>query len=324
MLKIGILNLRKPAVGPKIFLKKLTVAIKENKYAKITNALFPFFDIAIFNNIARNIYGKKYILRLDGLFFDIKNTVGDSEKLNEKIFSSLEKSNGIVFQSNFSKKLFERFYGEIQIENTVINNGSPINYKNNNGQAVLDLPQGKIIVVAIAHWRRHKRLKEIVELYKELTVQFKNLQLVVVGPATGFIASDDIMYLPNLTRDEIYYLLSKAHLMFHFSWLDNCPNSVVEALSLGVPVLCTNQGGTQELIKMSNGGIVSNADDEFNFEPVDLYNPPKPDMNTLYDDAVRLIENLEFYKNKIDKRMIDINNVAKRYVTFANKIYSRI
>ena len=322
MLRIGILNLRKPTIGPKIFLRKLSVAIEENNYAKVVNALSPFFDIAIFNNFARNIYKKKYILRLDGLFFDIRNTVGDNKKLNGKIFYSLERSNGIIFQSNFSKKLFERFYGEIHIDNTVINNGSSITFSEDNKRLKFEIPKGKIIILAVAHWRRHKRLKEIVELYKELTLRFNQLYLIVVGPNAELPRSNDILYIPTLEQDEIYSLLTQIDLMFHFSWLDNCPNSVVEALCLNVPVLCTNQGGTRELIEISNGGIVSNADDEFNFEPVDLYNPPKPNMNILYEDAVRLIENLEFYKNKINTRMININNVAKKYVEFAHKIYS--
>jgi len=322
MLKIGLLNIRKNTSGPKIFLNKLSYAIKKNSYAKVTNALLPFFDIAIYNSYARNFYGKKYILRLDGLYFDIKNTLGLNKKLNGKIFYSIKNSSGVIFQSNFSKKLFEKFYGDISVVNTVIHNGGFTEFRKKVNHYQFEIPERKIIVVAIAQWRRHKRLKEIVELYMELTQKYKNLYLIVVGANAQMKGTDNIQYIPSLNQVEVYSLLKQADLMFHFSWLDNCPNSVVEALCFRVPVLCTNQGGTRELVEITKGGIVSEADKKFNYEPVDLYNPPKPDMNVLYEDAVRLIENIDFYKSQIDTSMIDINNVAHKYVEFAKKIHS--
>ena len=320
MLKIGILNLRRREIGPKIFMRKLSESIQRNGYAKVTNAIFPFFDIAFFNSIARNFYHKKYILRLDGLFFDIKNTVGDNDELNRKIFKSLEKSKGIIFQSKFSKKLFERFYGEIEKENVIINNGSYLNRVVKEDNLAWNIPDDRIIAITVAHWRRHKRLQETVELFEELSLKFKQLFLVVIGPGGNISANKNILHIPSVKNVDIYKILSHADFMFHLSWLDNSPNSVVEALCMKIPVLCSNQGGTKELVEISNGGIVSNADKDFEFELVDLYNPPKPDMNQLYKDAVELINNLDDYKKKINPKPLDIDNVAKRYVEFAERI----
>ena len=48
-----------------------------------------------------------------------------------------------------------------------------------------------------------------------------------------------------------------------FQALDPCPNSVVEAIACGLPVVCSNTGGTPEIIKATNGGIIVNSDKNY-------------------------------------------------------------
>jgi glycosyltransferase involved in cell wall biosynthesis len=106
-----------------------------------------------------------------------------------------------------------------------------------------------------------------------------------------------------------------------FSWLDNCPNTVLEALACGVPVICTNQGGTHELIEKTKGGLIVEADVPFHFKPVDLYHPPVPDQNALVRAVVTMVERHKEFAAAIDRTAIDIDIVAQRYVDFAEKVY---
>jgi glycosyltransferase involved in cell wall biosynthesis len=119
-----------------------------------------------------------------------------------------------------------------------------------------------------------------------------------------------------------YLKISNVYLFF--SWLDNCPNSVIEAIAADLPVICTNQGGTKEILYKTNGGIVVNADEEFNFEEIELYNPPTPNYELLLKAMFEIFNNYDFYKNQIQKKYIDINYVAKQYVMFIQQSLKEI
>lgn len=321
LIKIGILKKKQQLGGPQIFLKRLADSITVQKLAEIRNAYYPFFNVGLYNSVARNIYSKKYVLRLDGIYFDIKNKGGDSNKLNQPIFSSIALSSGIIFQSNFSKKLVESFYGKINKPFEIIINGAPRINNNENTTMEFDLPKDKIIFVASASWRRFKRLKEIVEIFLEVKSKYSDVALVVLGNNIDYQVHDDsIKYLNEIPHSKIMQIYQKCDIMLHLAWIDNCPNTVVEALSAGVPVICSNQGGTREIIELTNGGIISETDVNFKFEPVDLYNPPEINYNAVLRDIDSMINNLELYKSNISKKQIMIDYVAKKYVDYLTSI----
>jgi len=91
-------------------------------------------------------------------------------------------------------------------------------------------------------------------------------------------------------------------------------------LACGIPVICTNQGGTRELIEKTKGGIIVEADAPFPFKPVDLYHPPIPDQNVLVTAVITMVERRKEYAAGIDRTAIDIDKVAQRYVDFAGSI----
>ena len=67
--------------------------------------------------------------------------------------------------------------------------------------------------------------------------------------------------------------------MLHTAWLDHCPNTVVESLSQGTPVICSEHGGTKELIQ--EFGIILKESQEYNFELTDYDNPPRIDVTQI-------------------------------------------
>jgi glycosyltransferase involved in cell wall biosynthesis len=60
--------------------------------------------------------------------------------------------------------------------------------------------------------------------------------------------------------------------MFHLAWLDHCPNTVVESLSVGTPVICSEDGGTSEIV--GSYGLVLHEDTKYNYELKDYNSPP--------------------------------------------------
>ena len=78
-----------------------------------------------------------------------------------------------------------------------------------------------------------------------------------------------------------------------------------------MPVLCVNNGGLKETIKLTKA-IISHADKNYNYELVDYYNPPKPNYSILMEDF-KILTNYEEIKKSIDRVQlilkIQLNNI---------------
>ena len=96
--------------------------------------------------------------------------------------------------------------------------------------------------------------------------------------------------------------------MIHLCWLDCCPNTVVEGLASGLPVVCSHNGGTKELVR--DDGIVIQLEEDYEYgSMVNLYHPPKVDTNIIVEAVLKSLE-MPKVKNRGDLKM---SNVSKKY-----------
>lgn len=323
MLKIGMLPRKKLTGGGGSFLLNLASVYKNSGHAQIVSSLNPFQNIGLYSSVVKGLPYKPYVLRMDGIYFDKDEVMGPNSELNKKIYRSIGHANGIIFQSNFSKQLIEYHYGPVSCPSVVINNGARLF---NKVRPVSDCQidqNRKLKIVCSAVWRRHKRLRETIEVVKKLS---KNIavELIVLGePKEELPQYEFVSFKGNVPQNVLYDYLLNADLFLHLCWLDNCPNSVIEALSCRVPVVCSNLGGTRELIDITHGGQVSNCDEEIDCsEPVKLYDPPVTDI----DAIARSVEYVLQHRKSISKNMnlvdIDIDVVARKYLNFLGWTYS--
>ncbi len=310
--------------GPKVFLRRLKRSIKRQHLAQTCHFFNPFHDMGLYNSVARNIYKKPYVVRIDGIFFDKNETLGNNTEKNKPIFEAIKNANGIIFQSEFDKKLVELFYGKINKDNIIINNGAEVNTKNISYRKGLNLPDKRIILCS-SYWRKHKRLDSIVEVINNLNITENNYHLVILGNnADSFVKNDNknITVIGHIEPENLYKYYKSSDLYIHIPWIDHCPNTLVEAIANSTPVVTSNQGGTKELVEITNAGIVSECDKEIKLgEYVDLYNPPEPDINLIVNDILKIFENYEYYKKGINTKAVNINEVAKRYIHFIKSVY---
>ena len=80
-------------------------------------------------------------------------------------------------------------------------------------------------------------------------------------------------------------------------------------------------GGGVELIEKTSSGIVSNADEDYNYQLVDYYNPPKPNYEILINDFMEIYNNYEMFKKKINTEPIDISKAALKYLNFFKEVF---
>jgi len=312
--------------GPSLFVKRLKRSIVKQNLAQVMSFINPFTHVNLFSNLARNIYGRPYIFRVDGIYFDCKETHGPNVLRNEPIFGGINNAAGVIFQSDFSKKLIVNFYGNIDCPNIVINNGvnlSTFSPGGCNKRDTLGIKKNDLVFVTSAKWRAHKRLRDIINVFLEYKgTSGKTCYLIILGN-DGMVKKHPSVYnIGFISPNELPSWYRTGDIFLFFSWLDNCPTSVIEAIACGLPVVCTNQGGTRELVEITKGGIVVETDNAFAYKLVDLYNPPTPNYCKIRAAIDRVVQNLDFYVQNIDRSHVDIDNVAKKYVGFIKKVFS--
>lgn len=308
-------------IGPYIFLERLALEFKKQRI-NLTNKFNPLYDFCIFANTNKSLFNKPYFLRIGGIFFDNKNTLTDTFQANKLIFDSIDNSIGTIFISDFTKNLVKKFHKNFNTKNIVINNSVPLNIFSPDGKNLrdkLNINSQDFVIIVSAAWRRHKRLDEILELFFKLKTKIKNLKLIILGKYNMNKKDPDIILAGTISHDMLPQWYRTANIYLHLSWIDQNPNTLVEAIACGLPSLCTNNGGTCELIEKTNSGIVSYVDEDYNYQLVDYYNPPKPNYDILIKDFMEIYNNYKEYKNNINTAPIDLTEAAKKYLNFFEK-----
>lgn len=152
----------------------------------------------------------------------------------------------------------------------------------------------KYNVIMLATWsvdgepRPRKRLHEMVEVAWEYVHEQGDVCFWIVGENTGIKRQHDrIRALGKLSFAEVVPVLSACDAMLNLTWFDNCPNAVIEALALGIPVVCNNEAGTVELVRQ-DAGIIVNID-----KPVTSYQhgraAPKFDKRPVMDALIKVL-----------------------------------
>ena len=125
-------------------------------------------------------------------------------------------------------------------------------------------------VVYIGRMDVKKGLRELVEAAASLRPQRPKLHVYLVGegPDRPVIeraiqasnAAGYIHALPGCAFDEVAEWMAAADLVTLPSYMEGCPNVVLEALACGRPVVATNVGGIPEILSDECGRLVPPRD----------------------------------------------------------------
>jgi len=318
-MKILFPDISNPKTGKAFFLQRLK---KEMENIGVKFVKFPtekcdlYMDAVHFKWDVKK--AEKKVLRLNGVYFDTKK---NWKRYNQAISSDAQKADGIVFQSKFSEAMSLKYLKIPNVPCDVIYNGAdPRWYANIEPATIPD----KHIFITCSRWRPHKRLKEITQSFIKAGV--KDSRLIVFGEVEmkfnywpekgGFV----INYMGKQPQEVIASYLNVAKGLIHLCPFDNCPNSVVEAIAAGVPVIGSEAGGTAELahLLIPEPGL----DTTKPFEPMDVNNPPKININHVAKAIKEIAEGSLFAKGlaEFSQWKVDIRKIAVDYKVFFQKV----
>jgi glycosyltransferase involved in cell wall biosynthesis len=262
--------------GPNSFAKRLAMGIIESGHeVELYDGKNADISIVFIEPSGRPL-AKKVVQRLDGIWFSPQ----EFETKNSSIKTLYKNANGVIWQSEFDKGMTTKWWGMPQA-GTVIRNG--INAPEITKFQIAPLEQIRqqyeMLFVCSANWHPQKRLIANIELYRHLRKFYSSAALIVLGSNATKVADPHIFYAGSQPHEVCLEIFSAANWMLHLAWLDHCPNTVVEALSQKTPIICSEHGGTKELVQ--GYGLVLKENLDYNFELTDYDNPPFIDFNQI-------------------------------------------
>ena len=126
------------------------------------------------------------------------------------------------------------------------------------------------ILLYVGRLDHKKGLVELVEAVSQLSLKRPNLHCYMMGdgPDQALIqqaiarcnAAALVTLIPSSPSSEVAKWMAAANLVTLPSYMEGCPNVIVEALGSGRPVVATNVGGIPELMNRSCGRLVPPRD----------------------------------------------------------------
>ena len=249
---------------------------------------------------------KVNIARVDGL---IMNSRWNYKHMNKGIMQSMYESNGIVYQGKFCADAYRKFLGIKDVNFKIIPNGaSPDEFIQRDIRNYF-LVSGR--------WRPHKRLKQTISSFLLALKKGLDADLVITGEPDKKVNHPRIKYTGWQNSKQLRKLLSKAIASLHLTWLDWCPNSMIEAIVAGVPIIYSKSGGHNDIGPGSGIGI---GDVQWKWNPIDLYNPPSLDNKQIIDAMFELKKNKPQYPLRKD---LMIETVAQQYVDYGKELLEK-
>ena len=255
----------KSSTGPNHFGKKLAKYLTKLG-VEINNSKKPDIKLS-FIETRNHSPDIPLVQRLDGIYF---NRMFDFKKQNHNILKTYEAAKGVVFQTEFNRRLTFKYFGAHN-NSIVIRNGADL-------EAISQIPTLENSVLdkydsvwcCASSWRPHKRLRENIQYFLEHSSV--NDCMVVAGDTEHIIKNDRVYYAGRLSIDKLISLYKRANYFIHLAWLDHCPNVVVDARACGCEIICSSSGGTREI---AGPGARIILEPEWDLSPTDLYDPPE-------------------------------------------------
>ena len=279
--------------GPNGFTKKLFKNLIEKHEVKITSHDDADLSFCLIQETID--INKPRILRLDGIYFNLEQ---DYQALNNPIRRTYYKSDAVIFQTEFNKKLIESWFGPHKNGN-VIRNGTDVeliekipSIQNE------DLNNFQEIWSCAAAWRPHKRLDENIRYFLEFAPT--NACLIIMGKDASpwLIKHPRVFYVGHLSWEHQIMIFKRSKVFLHLAFLDHCPNVVVDARASGCKIICSSSGGTKEIA--GKDSIIIEEED-WDFKPLSLYKPPKMNFERIIKNDFDVSINIkEISKNYID------------------------
>ena len=276
--------------------EKIGVYTNNPKYADIyLFSGYPFPDFSLVNRLHRiklKNADKLFIFRLDGPILYLRGKHKHYDFMLKEICRNY--MDGIIFQSQWSRRKNRELTGIYALFEKVINNAA--DNKIFNPKNRLPFINGRKIKIIATSWSDNIRKGFDAYCYLDKHLDWSRYEMTFVGNSP--VVFKNINNVKPLCSVDLAQLLKQHDIYLTASRSDPCSNSLIEALSCGLPAVALDDGGHSELL--GKGGILFRKMEEI---------PAR--INSL-------VNSYESYRRKIPNH--DIRRVAYMYLEFCKNI----
>ena len=201
----------------------------------------------------------------------------------------------VIYQSQFIKKWWGDWYGIARVPATVILNGVDLDQYTPHG--LHERPSGHyriLIVEGSLSGAQNSGLYSAVELAKLLSHKHK-IELMIVGRVDAHTQNKlkhqtafRIKFMNTIPREQIPWLMRSSHVLFSAEVNPPCPNSVIEALACGLPVIGFDTGSLSEIAQKDAGRLAPYGANQWKLK--------KPNVQALATVAEEVLDNNEHFR----------------------------
>jgi glycosyltransferase involved in cell wall biosynthesis len=233
-------------------------------------------------------------------------------------YTRLHLADHIIYQSAFVAQRWDQVYRPAPVGHHVIHNAVDLQTYSPDGPAERPTERFRIMLVEGSFASGHDiGLKIALDLAHHLEDHY---QLPIELSIAGAVPPETQSYYSNYAKvpvdwlgvvpgEQIPFYHRSAHLYFSAELNPPCPNSVIEALACGLPVVGYATGSLPELVAGDAGRIASYDADPWNLEP--------PDIPTLAQAAAEVLGDQEKFRTGARRRAeqaFDLKVMVDRYL----------
>ncbi len=204
----------------------------------------------------------------------------------------------IIYQSEFARQWWEGVHGPTPVSSSVVYNGVDLETYTPGETPSSQPPTSNfrlLMVEGSLMGGYELGLETAVQLVERLNGAHSHalgepVELTIVGQVAERVKQEfnqrvksQINWRGLVSPEKIPQIDRSAHLLFASDINPACPNSVIEALACGLPVLSFDTGALPELVKGDAGRVVTYGGDPWELE--------QPDISTLAEAAVEILLN---------------------------------
>ncbi len=320
--------------GPASFAARLVSALQKQGFAVTPNPLAPGVQVVLVMGGSRRLdiiwrakqRGVRIVQRLNGMnWIHRKLPTGARHFVKAEIANWIlsttrrHLAERIIYQSHFSQDWWQKAYGPVSAPGRVIYNGVDLRAFSPGGEG--QPPQHTLRILMVeAHLGggMEPGLENAVRLLQPVEPIWRPVLGAYggggcsprrFGARWSAQAEGKLIFAGVVARDQVPALDRSAHMLFSADLNAACPNSVVEALACGLPVIAFATGALPEMVIDGAGRVVPYGSNHWNLEP--------PRIQPLAAAAGEIAANQASFRSNARARaekVFDIQKVVDDYV----------
>ncbi|MDR1005503.1 MAG: glycosyltransferase family 4 protein [Bacteroidales bacterium] len=261
---------------------------------------------SIYIRIAR-LFDKKTIVFWRGF-----NRTWFREKASVKYIHLMQQT---FFKANHTIVLSKSFYEDLRsvgcntpysVETTMISSDILLKEKRK-------FNEQSITLLFLARLKKTKGIFETLKIYDKLKQKFDSIKLVIAGDGDAYFEVEeyikdnnlkDIIMLGNVVDEKKFNAYKNADIYLFPSYFEGMPSSVLEAMAMGLPIVCSSVGGLPDFFQQEKMGYMVNGLDvddyvecitkiisDKTFQQISDFNIEYAKRYFLDDNVIKRIEN---------------------------------